>query len=269
MTDDRYVLRRGREGARRLTILARAMWPSTREFYRRLGVGSGLRCLDVGCGVGDVTLRLARRTGSCLGVDLDEGFLERARAKARRLGIAGARFVRADVTGLADLGETFDLVYARYLLTHLPDPAAALAAMRDATRPGGVVAIEDIDFPLHFWHPACPALERYVELYQAVVRRRGGDASIGRRLLGLAREAGLEDVRVDLVVRVHSEGPGKRVAGLTLAHVGEAVVAAGLASSEELARLSAEIDAFAADPATQLSIAPTFQVSGIARPVNR
>lgn len=263
MTDDPYVLRRGEEGARRLAILSRAMWPSTRAFLRQIGVRPGLSCLDVGCGIGHVTLRIARRTGACLGVDLDEGFLARARAEADRRRIEGARFLRSDAAGVASLGETFDVAYARYLLTHLADPARALASMADAVRPGGVVAVEDVDFPLHFWHPRCRALERYVDLYQAVVRRRGGDPSIGRRLHGLFLAAGLDRVRVDLVVRVHVAGPGKRVAPLTLAHIGESAIAGGLSSREELDRLAAEIDAFVADPSTQVSIAPTFQVWGV------
>src|SRR5215468_7907830 len=87
---DTYVLRGGEKGAERLRLLARVKWPTTKTLLRRVGLRPGMRCLDVGCGIGAVTLRLAHRvgpTGQAVGIDLDERCLELARQEAARRGL--------------------------------------------------------------------------------------------------------------------------------------------------------------------------------------
>src|SRR5438105_4775911 len=167
MTD--YVLRGGDAGAARLRLLARVKWPSTRSLLKKVGLHAGWQCLDVGCGSGAVTLKLARWVGAegrVVGIDSDERCLGLARAAARRSRLA-AEF-RAGQADEVDLDAAFDLVYARFLLTHLARPEDALARMRQAARPGGLVVVEDVDFTGHFCYPACAAFERYVTLYREV-----------------------------------------------------------------------------------------------------
>jgi SAM-dependent methyltransferase len=222
-----------------------------------------MRCLDVGCGRGAVTLRLAHRVGSsgrAVGVDLDARCIELARREARR------RQLPADfrTEGVGDLREAdaYDLVYSRFLLTHLPDPARALTSLVRAACPGGLVVVEDVEFVGHFCYPACPAFDRYVSLYQQTVRRLGGDPDIGPRLLGLFLDAGLEAVGLDLVQPVFRDGPGKLLAPVTMEHIREAVTGAGLATPEEITATVAELERFARDPRTLLSAPRIFQVWG-------
>jgi hypothetical protein len=75
-------------------------------------------------------------------------------------------------------------------------------------------------------------------------------------------DAGLSDVQVELVVPVFRDGEGKRVAQVTMEHIREAVVGAGLASDAEVDTVVADLEAFADDERTLMSIAPTFQVWG-------
>src|SRR4051794_11320781 len=99
-----YVLRGGDRGAERLRLLASVKWPTTKTFLHRAGLRRGLRCLDVGCGTGAVTLRMARAvgpTGRAVGVDVDERCLEVARLEARRLGF-NAEFRAESANGLRD-----------------------------------------------------------------------------------------------------------------------------------------------------------------------
>jgi hypothetical protein len=103
-----------------------------------------------------------------------------------------------------------------------------------------------------------------VELYQAVARaKEGGDAAIGVRLLEMALGAGLEEVRVGLVVPTFREGEGKWVTQITMEHIREAVVDAGLASDAEVDDVVSELGRIAVDDRTLMSIAPTFQVWGL------
>lgn len=258
-----YVLQGGDEGADRLRLLARAKWPTTRDVLQKVGLAEGMHCLDVGCGIGEVTLQLSRwvgPTGRVVGIDLNEAFIATARVEAARQGRA-AIFEVADGSSPGYVG-TFDLVYARFLLTHLPRPEEALRNLIRAARPGGTVLVEDIDFDGHFCYPDSPAFRRYLELYAEVVRSNGGDACIGPRLPNLFLDAGLEDVQLEVVLPTYRTGEGKRITPVTMAHIRNAVVRAGLATAAEVDQVVAELEAFAASPRTLLSMSRVFQVWG-------
>jgi 2-polyprenyl-3-methyl-5-hydroxy-6-metoxy-1,4-benzoquinol methylase len=160
MSTPHYVIRGGSAGRERLRVLARVMSPTTNELLARVGVGLSARCLDIGCGGGDVTVALARLAdeGSVVGIDLDETKIELARAEAADAGITNVDFRLHDVTEPLPFPEDdrFDLVYARFVLTHLPDPAQALANIRERLAPGGVLVAEDIDCAGHFCAPPSP-----------------------------------------------------------------------------------------------------------------
>jgi len=258
-----YVLRGGNQGAERLRLLAAVKWPTTKTLLERAGLRSGLRCLDVGCGIGTVTVRMAEAVlpeGRVTGLDFDAHCIELARAAAQQLGL-DVEFKTGCASNLSDSAH-YDLVFGRFLLTHLAEPESALRGMVRAARPGGTVVVEDIQFTGHFSHPACPAFDRYVTLYQDVVRKRGGDPNIGPRLLGMCRDAGLADVQFEVIQPTYGHGQGKQMAGVTMEHIREAVVAAGLASHEEVTQIVNELTAFADDPQTLLSLPRIFQVWG-------
>jgi ubiquinone/menaquinone biosynthesis C-methylase UbiE len=256
-----YILTGGDQGAARLRILGRATWPTTLELLVGAGIAPGMRVLDLGCGSGEVTVELAGMvgaSGSVTGVDTDPAMLEVARARTLELDVP-IDFVRGDALGPYP-ADGYDAVYARFLLSHLADPAAALGAMRAATRRGGIVIVEDVDFPGHLWHPPCAAFARYVELYQEVARRRGGDAAIGPQLPRLVHQAGYANVQLDVVQPTFLDGDGKRIAVLTMEAIRDAVVAAGLATHVEVDAIVAELDAHRRDPSTLQSIARIVQV---------
>lgn len=260
---DRYVLRGGEQGAQRLRLLARVKWPTTRTLLRQVGLQPGMDCLDVGCGIGAVTLKLARRVGNAgkvVGIDLDDRYLELARQAATRHDLL-AVFRSQRVNDLQEEA-AYDLVYSRFLLTHLQEPGRSLERLIRAVRPGGLVVVEDIEFAAHFCYPACPAFDRYVSLYQQVVRRNGGDPNIGPQLVSLLMDGGLEAVGVEVVQPTFRAGPGKWMAQVTAEHIRESVVTAGLASDGDVDGMVAELNRFANDPRTILSLPRIFQVWG-------
>lgn len=258
-----YVLRQAEAAADRLAMLARVTWPSTSRALERAGLRPGMRCLDAGCGGGLVSLELARivgPAGSVVGIDMDETGVERAGREAEARGLPAA-FRVADVHVLEEEGE-FDLVFARFLLSHLPKPEVALARMVRALRPGGVVVLEDVDFGGHVCHPPCAAFDRYVELYRAAVRRRGADPEIGPRLPGMLEDAGAAEVEFEALQLVYREGEGKLLAPVTMEHIREAVAGSGLASHEEIDRTVRDLDAHARDRSTIMSLPRIFQAIG-------
>jgi 2-polyprenyl-3-methyl-5-hydroxy-6-metoxy-1,4-benzoquinol methylase len=116
-------------------------------------------------------------TGRVTGLDFDERCVGVARSEAQQLGL-DVEFRAGSASDLEDRS-AYDLVFGRFLLTHLPRPESALERMVQAAKPGGVVVVEDIQFTGHFSYPACPAFDRYVTLYQEVLRHKGGDPNIG------------------------------------------------------------------------------------------
>lgn len=253
MTDStHYAIRGGIEGRERLRVLARVMHASTSSLFDRVGVHDGQLCLDVGCGGGDATLELARRVGPAglaVGVDIDSTKLELARAEAAQLGVRNVRFERADIRQ-SSIGEQFDVVYARFLLTHLSDPASAVESFRHHLRAGGMVAVEDIDFSGYLTYPESRAFRRYHELYCATVVKRGGDPNIGPRLPGLLSRCGFQHVEVSVVQAVAMQGEAKLLNPLTMENIADAVLEDRLATREEIDGIVRQLYEFAADPST-------------------
>jgi SAM-dependent methyltransferase len=108
----------------------------------------GTRLLEVGCGPGQLSIRLARQHGlEVIGLDLDPAMIGRARANAHRAGNDQGRrpsFLVGDVAALAFRDQSFDLVVSTLSMHHWADPAAGLAEIGRVLRPGGRALIWDL-----------------------------------------------------------------------------------------------------------------------------
>jgi len=99
----------------------------------------GDRVLDLGCGFGDTTQRLAALVGSegeALGIDVSEPFIAAARAEAENAGAENVRFTTGDVQ-VTEFGETFDYAFSRMGIMFFANPVQALRNVRAALVPGG------------------------------------------------------------------------------------------------------------------------------------
>jgi SAM-dependent methyltransferase len=260
-----YTITGGEQGKRRLDLLAEMMRPTTLRLLAEAGLSSGDRCLDLGCGGGNVVLDMARIVGpdgSVTGVDFDPQIVELARQDARDAGAGNVEFHVADAQAFD--GGPFDLVYARFLLSHVSEPENVLARMRQLARPGGRIAVESIDMSGSYCHPHDPAHARYAELYTEAVRRGGGDADLGRRLPALALAAGLGGVRWNVFQPVRASGPHKHLQAVTMERIRPTVLRHGLATDQEIDSIISGMHAFAQDPSTLVAMPRMVQVWGTA-----
>jgi ubiquinone/menaquinone biosynthesis C-methylase UbiE len=111
------------------------------EVLSRKPYAQGSRVLDVGCGFGDSTLRLARElgpSGHAVGVDCSERFVAEGRIDARAQHVDNATFFVADVQ-TEDLRGPYDHAFARFGTMFFNTPGAALRNLRKVVRPGGTL----------------------------------------------------------------------------------------------------------------------------------
>ena len=158
------------------------------------GIGPGMRVLDVGCGVGDVSLLVAslvRPEGAVLGVDSNPLALGHARERVSAMGLTDVDFVEGDIRDLA-FDEPFDAAVGRLVLMYLADPAATLRRIAALLRPGGIIAFQELTLTESgLTYPEAPLLQRTGTLINETFRRAGMEMEMGLKLYPAFIAAGL------------------------------------------------------------------------------
>ena len=183
---------------RRLSLQARFLNPLTQDFFVRAGIRPGMRVLDLGCGVGDVSLvasRLVGPGGSVTGIDMDASAVEVARERAQAEGLSHATFVHSDLLSFTTAAP-FDAVVGRLILIHTPDPAAVIRRAVSLLAPGGIVALQEGAFNRSALAGLPrPEWDRTVEAITASMTRLCKHAAVGVQLWRLLTDAGIVDIQ--------------------------------------------------------------------------
>jgi len=260
-----YTIAGGDKGKERLDILSRTLNESTASFLDRSGIRQGMKCLDLGCGGGHVTRAIAARVGPAgqvLGLDFDGREIELATATTDRDTFGNISFAELDAYEL-NVEALYDLVYARFLMSHLSKPAIVLRKIFKALKPGGIFLAEDTDFSGHFSFPASTAFDTYISLYQELLAARGADSNVGPKLIALLGEAGFINITFQISQPVHLTGEGKRMAEITLEGISHALFKQQLVTPEEFETIQSDLITFRKRPNTLMSLPRIFQVSGL------
>jgi phosphatidylethanolamine/phosphatidyl-N-methylethanolamine N-methyltransferase len=114
--------------------------PGRVDAIERMGIRPGDRVLEVGVGTG-INAALYPRDCSVTGVDLSSPMLEKARERVARKGVRNVRLLQMDAANLKFGDDTFDIVYAPYVISVVPDPVAVTREMCRVCRPGGRIVI--------------------------------------------------------------------------------------------------------------------------------
>jgi SAM-dependent methyltransferase len=189
-----YVLGHGADELDRLLAQGRFFGDLTDHVLRLAGIAPGMRVLDAGCGIGDVTFlaaQLVRLQGTVIGVDLSPVAIETAKHRAATAGLTQVRFLTGNLSDLS-LDDQVDALIGRLVLQYLPDPAAVVRHLLTCVKPGGVVAFQEgllEDKPNS--SPTCQLYEQVAQWIIETLTRIGTDPSVGRRLPAIFQEAGL------------------------------------------------------------------------------
>jgi phosphatidylethanolamine/phosphatidyl-N-methylethanolamine N-methyltransferase len=121
--------------------------PGRVRAIKRMAIQPGERVLEVGVGTG-INLSLYPRSCAVTGIDFSSSMLEKARDRVSRMGIRSLRLLQMDAADLKFADDSFDIVYAPYLISVVPDPVKVACEMRRVCRPGGRII-----FLNHFLSP--------------------------------------------------------------------------------------------------------------------
>jgi SAM-dependent methyltransferase len=206
--------------ARNLAHQAEAIWPQEQPLFDRYALSGALRILDLGCGTGEITRRLAQRwpQAHCTGVDILEGNLALARRDSAAFGDR-IDYQQGDAFALAFESGHFDLVVCRHMSQAVPDFPHVLAEITRVLRPGGWLHLLSEDYgmlqfpatadfdPDRFWNANAIAFLASI----------GCDGRIGRHSPALMATSGYTDIATDYVIVDTLRVPRETFAGIIAA----------------------------------------------------
>ena len=121
-------------------VFGPTLHPGRVDAIKRMGIKPGDRVLEVGVGTG-INVDLYPADCAVTGIDLSSSMLEKARERVARKGVRNVRLLQMDAANLKFADDSFDIVYAPYVISVVPDPVAVTREMRRVCRPGGRIVI--------------------------------------------------------------------------------------------------------------------------------
>jgi phosphatidylethanolamine/phosphatidyl-N-methylethanolamine N-methyltransferase len=164
--------------------------PGRLQAIQRMDIQPGERVLEVGVGTG-INLSLYPTDAAITGIDFSEPMLEKARERASRKEMRHTRLLQMDAADLKFADDSFDIVYAPYLISVVPDPVGVAQEMRRVCRPGGRIIILN-----HFLSPN-PLLSRIERLISPLTIHIGFTADLD--LPAFLAQADLKPVSIEKV----------------------------------------------------------------------
>jgi len=140
-----YSLGHSEKELQRLRRQAAWYEPSTLRLFEQAGISEGMRVLDLGCGVGDVSFtarKLVGTSGEVLGIDRSEVAVAEAQKRAAAAGLRNVQFLASDLDNFRS-EKKFDAVVGRLVLMYPPDPVATLRALLPSVTPHAIFAFQE------------------------------------------------------------------------------------------------------------------------------
>lgn len=223
----------------RLVAQAESYELPARWLLDQIRIQPGWRTIDVGCGPLGILHLLSDCVGSrgaVVGLEREPRFAHMAQDQVAKRHLGNVRVLQADVMASGLQNCSFDFAHERLVMVNMSNPETLLAELVDLVRPGGIVAVEEIDNASWVCQPPHPSWDKLLQTFHAAFRASGGNVYIGRRLPELLRAAGLKDVNIKVHVDVAGHGGYRRKHLLALLDsLREQVSSLGLLTEAELA----------------------------------
>jgi ubiquinone/menaquinone biosynthesis C-methylase UbiE len=232
-----------------------------REFHEALiapaEIKEGQVVADYGCGPGGLAIELARRvgkSGKVIALDINQEFLTRTRTLAAEEGVSeqiDARLMENDHLPVDD--QTVDRVVCKNVLEYVPDPQFTIREFHRLLKPGGIAHVTDSDWGTIVLEPLGERFNRIMSAANVAFRT----PLIGRSLYGFFRQAGFQDIRVQVIANADTAGGMRPVLHnmVTYARI------SGQIEEAELASFIEDVDRAIAEQ-SYLALLPQFLVTG-------
>lgn len=246
---DQYTLITGEKGQQQLDALDRTFGKESRKFLMQLAISKHKVIADIGCGVGNLSIWMAKQVsnqgGKVLAVDEAEGQLRVAKARAAQLGVTNIEFIQASAYDLSDL-PACDFVYCRYVLTHLSQPQAALMEMGKLITRQGILACEEPTTETRFTYPPYHGVNKLFHLIAKMLADKNCDLNIGIHLYQFMHDLPGFNANIQfsqgIIIDIEELKDYFQRVKLLLQSVRETLLKTNLASEEELNRLLEDIE---------------------------
>lgn len=206
----RYLLGDSRLEAARLRFQAQLWDPVSFALFDRLGVGPGMKVLEIGPGQGSLHLELRRRVrGPVDAVERSAPFAARLRRLCARDRRGTGTIWERDLLDAPLPDGKYDLIFARWVFLFLPEPVAHLKKLARALKPGGRIAIQDYHRDTMALYPRPRDWSAFLAADAAFFATQGGDANAGGNLPRNFRRAGL--IPTEAVAHLKTGFPGSPV----------------------------------------------------------
>jgi SAM-dependent methyltransferase len=240
----------------RQQVLAQGLNPLTIPILQRLPTAEIRNILDLGCGQGNTSRMLAAQFPEAVvtGVEYDPNLVSFARAQQ---GNERIRFEQGDATQLPFPAGEFDLVFARYLLIHIPEPDLVIQEMFRMLRPGGRAVSFEADCGMDFTYPEHPCMTGVRKLLQ----HRFAQPYAGRQLVHRFRARKPRNLEAGACLGLEHEGKVyKQIYRMTAEAMLPGAISAGLFTNEEGIALVEQLNALEASAETIVVKVPDFWV---------
>jgi len=238
----------------RLLAQAKQYEASANWLLDQITIQPGWTAVDIGCGPIGILDLLSQRVGphgSVVGLEREQRFVEMARGEIARRGLSNVTIVHADALNNGLEKSAFDFAHERLVMINVSARQQLLSEMLSLLRPGGTIALEDVDNISWLCQPAHASWDVLLNAFHAAFHAGGGDGFIGRRLPGLLRAANVQNIRSRVTVETPPVGDYRRTHLIALIEsVREKILDKGLLAETELNEHKEALVHHLNDPAT-------------------
>jgi ubiquinone/menaquinone biosynthesis C-methylase UbiE len=177
------------------------VWHHEGDALAAHGLRPSMRVADVGCGLGDFAIRLQKdyRPGYLVGIDHSRPFLKYAQERVKSIGLENVEYQYGDAASLLFPDDSFDFVACRLTLQVFHEPSRLLQELCRITKPGGRVYITNEMMACSTGYPNQESIRQGYRRFLDLSRMVGMDFDLGVRTRSMLADAGLEDLRGNLI----------------------------------------------------------------------
>jgi len=173
-----------------------SVWKNvTDDFFRRIKIQKGWKCLDVGAGPGFVTMDLSGlvgETGEVTALEPSEFYLNYLKEECRKKNIQNTQFIHGNLEDVKIENNYYDFIFMRWVIDFVPEPEKFLIKLLGSLKKGGVIAIEDYVYEGIALFPKGGAFDNIAEVMKSYYNLQGGDLHFTAKVPSIFRKNNIE-----------------------------------------------------------------------------